>query len=59
MVTLKGNNIIYMYTRTINDFATIKNEHYIFTFPFREVEMKMLYPQYIKEKHMMYQPFGI
>ncbi len=57
---LKGYNRIYMYTRTSNDSAEINsNGDYTFSFPFKEVGMKMLYPQYIKESHMMYQPFGI
>ena len=56
---LKGYNKIYMYTRTSNDSAEIKNGHYTFSFPFTEVEMKMLFPKYIQEMHMMYQPFGI
>lgn len=56
---LKGYNRIYMYTRTSNDSAEIVNGNYTFTFPFKEVGLKMLYPQFIKENHMMYQPFGI
>lgn len=56
---LMGYNKIYMYTRTTNDSAEIKNGHYTFSFPFSEVAVKMLYPEYIKEKRMMYQPFGI
>lgn len=56
---LKGYNAIYMYTRTTNDSATIINGKYTFTFPFTSVGMKFLYPKYIKEMHMMYQPFGI
>ena len=56
---LKGYNKIYLYTRTSNDSAEIKNGQYSFSFPFSEVAMKMLYPEYIKESHMMYQPFGI
>ncbi|MEO9022389.1 MAG: TlpA disulfide reductase family protein [Ginsengibacter sp.] len=56
---LKGFNKIYLYTRTTNDSAEIKDGHYTFSFPFSEVAMKMLYPEYIKESHMMYQPFGI
>ena len=56
---LKGFNRIYMYTRLSNDSAEIDNGQYTFTFPFSEVGMKFLYPQYIKAQHMMYQPFGI
>ena len=41
------------------DSAEIKDGHYTFTFPFSEVSLKMLYPKYIQEMHMMYQPFGI
>lgn len=56
---LKGYNRIYLYTRTNNDSAEIKDGQYTFSFPFSEVSMKMLYPQYIKETKQMYQPFGI
>jgi thiol-disulfide isomerase/thioredoxin len=56
---LKGYNRMYMYTRTSNDSAEIRNGQYTFRFPFTAPAMKMLYPQYIKESHMMYQPFGI
>jgi thiol-disulfide isomerase/thioredoxin len=56
---LKGYNKIYLYTRTSNDSAEIKDGQYSFSFPFTEVSLKMLYPQYIKEMHLMYQPFGI
>lgn len=56
---LKGYNRMYMYTRTTNDSAEIKNGQYTFRFTFEAPGMKMLYPQYIKESHMMYQPFGI
>lgn len=56
---LKGYNSIYMYTRTTNDSTEITNGSYTFTFPFTKVGMKFLYPKYIKEMHMMYQPFGI
>jgi len=56
---LKGYNAIYMYTRTSNDSTAITNGKYTFSFPFTKVGMKFLYPKYIKEMHMMYQPFGI
>lgn len=56
---LKGYNTIYMYTRTTNDSAEIINGKYTFSFPFTKVGMKFLYPKYIKEMRMMYQPFGI
>lgn len=56
---LKGYNSIYMYTRTSNDSAEIKDGHYTFSFPFSEVALKMLYPKYIQEMRQMYQPFGI
>ena len=56
---LKGYNKIYLYTRTSNDSAVIKNGQYTFSFPFSEVAVKVLYPEYVKEMHMMYQPFGI
>jgi Thiol-disulfide isomerase and thioredoxins len=56
---LKGHNKIYMYTRTSNDSAEIRNGAYSFSFPFSEVEIKMLYPAYIKATQQMYQPFGI
>lgn len=56
---LKGFDKIYMYTRTSHDSAQIVNGQYTFRFPFGEAEMKMLYPEYVKEQHMMYQPFGI
>jgi thiol-disulfide isomerase/thioredoxin len=56
---LKGFNKIYLYTRTSNDSAEIKDGRYSFSFPFTEVGMKMLYPQYVKETHQIYQPFGI
>ena len=56
---LKGYNKIYMYTRTSNDSAAIVNGDYTFTFPFTEPQIKILYPEYIKMQHMMYQPFGI
>lgn len=56
---LKGYNKIYLYTRTTNDSATITNGEYVLRFPFKEPVIKYLYPQYIKEQHMMYQPFGI
>jgi len=56
---LKGYNRIYMYTRLSNDSAEITNGNYTFSFPFSEVGMKFLYPQYIQAQHMMYQPFGI
>ena len=56
---LKGYNKIYLYTRTTNDSAEIKNGHYTFSFPFAEVELKMFYPEYLKGSNMGYEPFGI
>ncbi len=56
---LKGYNKIYMYTRTSNDSAAIVNGHYTISFPFKAPQIKILYPEYIKMQHMMYQPFGI
>ena len=56
---LKGYNKIYMYTRTSNDSAEIRDGKYSFSFPFSEVSLKMLYPSYIKGMRQMYQPFGV
>ena len=56
---LKGYNKIYMYTRTSNDSTEIKDGKYTFSFPFTEAMIKILYPEYIKEMRMMYQPFGV
>lgn len=56
---LKGYNKIYLYTRMGIDSAVIENGQYTFTFPFTEVAIKMLYPEYIQKSHQMYQPFGI
>jgi thiol-disulfide isomerase/thioredoxin len=56
---LKGFNKIYLYTRTTNDSTMIKEGQYNFSFPFTEPTIKMLYPEYIREMHQMYQPFGI
>jgi thiol-disulfide isomerase/thioredoxin len=56
---LKGANKIYLYTRTTNDSAAIVDGHYTFSFPFESVGLKFLYPEYIKMKRMMYQPYGI
>lgn len=56
---LKGYNKIYLYTRLSNDSAEIKDGKYTFSFPFVETEFKTLYPEYVKEMRLMYQPFGI
>jgi hypothetical protein len=56
---LKGYNTMYIYTRTSNDSVAIVDGHYIFSFPFTEPGMKMLYPKYIREMRQIYQPFGI
>lgn len=56
---LKGYNTMYMYTRTSNDSAEIRDGRYTFSFRFTKPVMKMLYPQYIQAMHQMYQPFGI
>lgn len=56
---LKGNDVIYMYTRTSNDSTKIINKQYTFTFPFKEVGLKFLYPKYIQAMRQVYQPFGI
>lgn len=56
---LKGYNKIYLYTRMGRDSAVIENGQYTFSFPFTEVTMKMLYPEYIQKTNQMYQPFGI
>ena len=56
---LKGYNKIYMYTRTSHDSTEIKDGQYSFSFPYKEAALKMLYPEYIKEMHQTYQPFGI
>lgn len=56
---LKGYNKMYLYTRTTNDSAEIKDGHYTFSFPFVEPVLKILYPEYIKEQGMIYQPYGL
>lgn len=56
---LKGYEKIYLYTRLTNDSAAINEGKYTFTFPFERPMLKFLYPAYIKEQHMMYQPYGI
>ena len=56
---LKGFNKIYLYTRTSNDSAEIVDGKYTFRFQFADPVMKYLYPQYIREQRMIYQPFGI
>jgi len=57
---LKGNNIMFTYNRMGQDSTVIdKNGHYRFEFPFRDVELKMLLPDYITKQGMMYQPYGI
>jgi thiol-disulfide isomerase/thioredoxin len=56
---LKGYNTMYIYTRTSNDSVAIVDGRYIFSFPFTEPGMKMLYPKYIREMRQIYQPFGI
>jgi len=52
---LKGYNRIYMYTRLSNDSAEITNGNYTFSFPFSEVGMKFLYPQYIQAQQSLIQ----
>jgi len=56
---LKGFNKMYIYSRTYQDSAIITNGHYSINIPFKEPVFLMLYPEYIKEQHQMYQPFGI
>lgn len=56
---LKGYNKMYIYSRTYQDSAIITNGHYSINIPFKEPVFLMLYPEYIKEQHQMYQPFGI
>ncbi|SEW41110.1 TlpA disulfide reductase family protein [Chitinophaga arvensicola] len=56
---LKGYNKMYIYSRTYHDSAVITNGHYSINIPFKEPVFLMLYPEYIKEQRMMYQPFGI
>lgn len=56
---LKGYHKIYMFTRMGQDSTMIRDGHYTFSFPFKGVSMKMIYPQYVQEMHMMYRPFGI
>lgn len=56
---LKGYHKIYMFTRMGHDSTMIRDGHYTFSFPFSGVSMKMIYPQYVQEMHMMYRPFGI
>lgn len=56
---LKGFDKMYLYTRAGTDSTLIKNGHYTFAFPFAEVGMKMLLPEYVRGMNQMYQPFGI
>ncbi|TAM98641.1 MAG: AhpC/TSA family protein [Chitinophagaceae bacterium] len=56
---LNGYNKMYMYTPTSNDSANIKDGHYTFSFPFKEVGMKMFVPEYVMKGRMSYRPFGI
>lgn len=56
---LKGHNKMYLYTRTTNDSAIIKDGHYTFTFPFKNIGLKFFQPGYVREERLMYRPFGI
>lgn len=56
---LKGHNKVHLFTRTERDSAIIKDGKYTFSFPFTEMGMRMIYPEYVQKAGMMYRPFGV
>jgi len=57
---LKGYNQILLYNSSGTDSTLIDNKgEYEYSFPFKEVTLKLLYPIYLEKMNIAYRPFGV